>query len=137
MRYTRHPSKNPGERDTFSARPDPGDPPHGTLTAVDLATGGKHWQALTRDPLVGGVLATAGGLVFVGEGRGVLSAFHSESGEPLWEFRCGAGVNAPPVSYEVGGRQFVAVAAGGHELFRYPLGDAVVAFALPRSRPAH
>lgn len=130
MLYKRHPAVTPREPDTFSARPAKGETPHGTLTAIDLATGGKLWQTVTRDPLVGGVLATAGGLVFSGEGRGVLSAFHSESGEALWEFRCGAGVNAPPVSYAVGERQFIAVAAGGHKLFGFALGDAIIAFSL-------
>ncbi len=130
MRYTRHPSGTPGAPDTFSARPQKGEASHGTLTAIDLSTGAKRWQSKTPDPLVGGVLATAGGVVFTGEGRGVLSAFHSETGERLWEFRCGAGVNAPPVSYKAAGRQYIAVAAGGHKLFGFPLGDAVIAFAL-------
>ena len=43
----------------------------------------------------------------------------------------GAGVNAPPITYAVDGKQFVAVAAGGHRLFDFPLGDAVIAFGLP------
>ncbi len=131
MRYRRRPAATPGEADTFSARPAHGEATHGTLTAIELATGAVRWQVTTPDPLVGGTLATAGGLVFTGEGRGLLRAFHSDSGEALWEFRCGAGVNAPPVSYEAGGRQHIAVAAGGHQLFGYPLGDAVIAFTLP------
>jgi alcohol dehydrogenase (cytochrome c) len=107
-------------------------PKWGTLTAIDLYGEGKiRWQAKTAQPLVGGVLATAGDLVFVGEGNGNLSAFQAQTGAPLWQFNCGAGVNAPPVSYEVDGKQYIAVAAGGSALFGYRQGDAVVAFALP------
>ena len=51
--------------------------------------------------------------------------------ERLWHFQTGAGVNAPPVTYRADGRQYVVVAAGGHALFDFPQGDAVIAFALP------
>ena len=104
----------------------------GTLTAVDLAGGGKlRWQVKTDEPLVGGVLATAGGLVFSGAGRGRFAAFEAGTGRELWSFECPAGVNAPPITYRIGGRQYVAVAAGGNALFGFRQGDAVVAFALP------
>ncbi len=107
-------------------------PRWGTLTAIDLHAGGKiRWQAKTPEPLIGGVLATAGNLVFTGEGNGNLSAFHAQTGELLWQFNCGAGVNAPPVSYEIDGKQYLAVAAGGSALFGYRQGEAVVVFALP------
>ena len=108
------------------------EPRWGTLTAIDTRNGGRiRWQARSEHILVGGVLATAGGLVFMGEGDGHLSAFDSATGERLWQFRCGAGVNAPPITYAVDGVQYVAVAAGGHSMFGFPLGDALVAFALP------
>lgn len=104
----------------------------GTLTAIDLNASGKiAWQQKTGDPLLGGVLATAGGLVFTGEGKGDLSAFDAGSGARLWSFNCGAGVNAPPVTYAVGGQQFIAVAAGGNQLFGFRQGGAVIAFGLP------
>ena len=107
----------------------------GTLSAIDLAHEGRIvWQVRTEEPLVGGVLSTAGGLVFSGVGHGRFAAFDSASGERLWEARCEAGVNAPPVSYAVGGRQYVAVAAGGNALFGFRQGDAVVAFGLPDAR---
>lgn len=107
-------------------------PTWGTLTAIDLNAGGKiRWQVKTAEPLIGGVLATAGNLVFTGEGNGNLSAFHARTGELLWQFNCGAGVNAPPISYEIDGRQYVAVAAGGNALFGYRQGESVVVFALP------
>jgi glucose dehydrogenase len=106
-------------------------PKWGTLSAIDTRDGGRiAWQVKTPEPLIGGVLATAGDLVFTGEGNGNLSAFHAKTGELLWQFNCGAGVNAPPVSFEVNGRQYVAVAAGGSALFGYRQGEAVIAFAL-------
>jgi glucose dehydrogenase len=103
----------------------------GTLSAIDTRSGGKiRWQVKTGEPLIGGVLATAGDLVFTGEGNGNLSAFDAGSGERLWQFNCGAGANAPPIAFEVDGKQFVAVAAGGNALFGYRQGEAVIAFAL-------
>jgi alcohol dehydrogenase (cytochrome c) len=109
-----------------------GDERWGTLTALDLAGEGKvRWQVRTDEPLVGGVLATAGGLVFGGAGRGVFAAFGSGSGRRLWAWQCEAGVNAPPVTYRAGGHQVIAVAVGGNALFGFKQGDAVMAFALP------
>lgn len=108
-----------------------GGPQWGTLSAIDLREQGRiRWQVKTPDPLVGGVLATAGNLLFVGEGDGHFNAFDSRTGERLWRFDCGAGVNAPPVSFRVDGRQYVAVAAGGNQLFGYKTGDAVYVFGL-------
>ena len=104
----------------------------GTLSAVDLATGELRWQNKTALPLVGGVLATASGLVFTGQGDGRFSAFDAASGEELWHTTVEFGVNAPPVTYSVAGVQYVAVAAGGNKLFRFKTGDAVLAFRLPR-----
>lgn len=103
----------------------------GTLTALDLAHKGRiAWQTKMDQPLVGGVLATAGGLVFTGEGSGNFSAFDAQSGTKLWSFNCGAGVNAPPVSYEIDGKQYVAVAAGGSQIWGFRQGGAVVVFGL-------
>ena len=106
-------------------------PAWGTLSAIDTRAGGKlRWQVKTDQPLIGGVLATAGDLVFMGEGDGHFSAFDSKDGKRLWKFNAGAGVNGPPVSYRVGDTQFVAVPAGGHGLLRYPSGSALAAFSL-------
>jgi alcohol dehydrogenase (cytochrome c) len=105
----------------------------GTLTALDLANKGRVvWQTKTEKPLVGGVLATAGGLVFSGQGDGDFSAFDAETGANLWSFNCGAGVNAPPISYEIDGRQYVAVAAGGSQIWGFRQGGAVIVFGLSR-----
>ena len=107
-------------------------PKWGTLTAIDTTARGRiRWQVRTPEPLLGGVLATAGDLVFTGEGNGNLSAFDSATGERLWQFNCGAGVNAPPVSFEIDGRQYIAVAAGGNSLFGFRQGESVMVFALP------
>jgi glucose dehydrogenase len=115
----------------YTFEPAKGVPNWGTLSAIDLKTGALRWQQKTDEPLIGGTLATAGGLVFTGEGNGDFSAFDSKTGMRLWQFHCGAGVNAPPITYEVGGRQYIAVAAGGSQIWGFRQGGAVVVFALP------
>jgi alcohol dehydrogenase (cytochrome c) len=103
----------------------------GRLAAVNLDTGKLAWKFDTDQPLIGGVLATAGDLVFNGEGNGLFRAFDARTGKKLWEYQCGAGVNAPAVSYTVGGKQYVAVAAGGNTQLDFKRGNSVVVFALP------
>lgn len=103
----------------------------GTLSAIDTRSGKIRWQAHTMQPLIGGVLATAGGLVFTGEGNGNFDAFEAATGTRLWQANCGAGVNAPPIAYEVGGTEYIAVAAGGNALLGFPQGDGLMVFALP------
>jgi len=106
----------------------------GTLTAIDLSRKGRiAWQTRTDEPLVGGVLATAGNLVFTGEGNGDFSAFDARSGARLWSFNCGAGVNAPPMTYEIDGQQYIAVAAGGSQIWGFRQGGAVIVFSLPNA----
>jgi glucose dehydrogenase len=107
-------------------------PRWGQLSAIDTqASGAIKWQIKTSEPLVGGVLATAGDLLFMGEGNGKFNAYNAKTGELLWQHDCGAGVNAPPVTYEIGGRQYVAVAAGGNQLFGFKQGETIQVFALP------
>ena len=103
----------------------------GRLAAVNLDTGKMAWKFDTEQPLIGGVLATAGDLLFNGEGNGLFRAFDARSGQKLWEYQCGAGVNAPAVSYTVGGKQYVAVAAGGNTQLDFKRGNTVLVFALP------
>ena len=103
----------------------------GNLVAVNLDTGKLAWQHKTPQPLIGGVLATAGGLVFNGEANGWFKAFDSKTGKELWKYNCGAGVNAPAVSYEVNNKQYVAVAAGGNNQIDSKRGNSVFVFALP------
>jgi PQQ-dependent dehydrogenase (methanol/ethanol family) len=107
-----------------------GEPQYGLFSAVDLATGRIAWQKRVPDPMIGGALATAGGLVFTGTKDKRVLAYDAGSGDQLWQFAADAGVNAPPVSYAIGGRQYVAVAAGGNYQINAPRGDEVLAFAL-------
>ncbi len=102
----------------------------GTLVSIDLTTGKLDWTHRTQEPLIGGVLATAGGLVFTGEGNGNVVAVDATNGHTLWQYRCDAGANAPPITYEVDGVQYVAIAAGGNQLFGFPQGDQLAVFAL-------
>ncbi len=104
----------------------------GTVSAVDPDDGVIKWQEKTELPVISGALATAGGLLFHGQSNREFVARDLTDGRRLWSFQTGAGVNAPPVTYRVHGRQYVTVASGGHALFKYPLGDAVIAFALPQ-----
>jgi PQQ-dependent dehydrogenase (methanol/ethanol family) len=103
----------------------------GQLVAVNLDTGKIAWKHKTPQPLIGGVLATAGGVVFNGEASGWFKAFDAKTGKELWKFNCGAGVNAPAVSYMVGGKQYIAVAAGGNNQIDAKRGNSVFVFALP------
>ena len=119
--------------------------PWGSFTAVDLKTGEIKWQVplgTTRDlapfpfwfktgvPNTGGSLATAGGLVFIGATTDrYLRAFDQTSGDEVWRQRLPFTANATPMTYSVGGRQYLVVAAGGHG-WSEP-GDALIAFALP------
>ena len=98
---------------------------------MNLDTGKMAWKFDTDQPLIGGVLATAGDLVFNGEGNGLFRAFDASTGAKLWEYQCGAGVNAPAVSYTAGGKQYVAVAAGGNTQLDFKRGNSVVVFSLP------
>ncbi|MFI5013476.1 MAG: pyrroloquinoline quinone-dependent dehydrogenase [Hyphomicrobiales bacterium] len=100
----------------------------GNVTAVDYNTGKIRWQVKTQQPMIGGILATAGGLVFTGEGNGLFKAYDSETGATLWRFQAGAGVNAPPSSYTVEGKQYVVVAAGGNTQLDYKRGNLIIAF---------
>jgi alcohol dehydrogenase (cytochrome c) len=99
----------------------PTEPTTGSILAVNPATGATKWRTPTVTPPSGGLLATAGGLVFAGDREGYLMALDAESGKPLWKFQTGGAVIAPPISYLMDGKQYVVVAAGA----------ALMAFALP------
>jgi len=102
----------------------------GNVTAVDYNTGDIAWKVKTQQPMIGGILATGGGLVFTGEGNGMFRAYNSENGELMWQHKAKAGVNAPPSSYNVDGRQYIVVAAGGNVQLDYPRGNEILAFSL-------
>src|SRR5712671_2355967 len=102
----------------------------GNITAVDYNTGNIKWQVKTPEPMIGGILATAGGLVFTGEGNGKFAAYNSSNGKELWNFRAGAGVNAPPSTYTADGKQYVVVGAGGNTQVDFRRGNNIIAFSL-------
>ena len=102
----------------------------GNITAVDYNTGKIKWKVKTEQPMIGGILPTAGGLVFAGEGNGMFKAYDADTGSMLWKFQAGAGVNAPPSSYTVDGQQYIVVAAGGNAQLNYKYGNNIIAFKL-------
>ncbi|HKR65083.1 MAG TPA: PQQ-binding-like beta-propeller repeat protein [Thermoanaerobaculia bacterium] len=124
----------------------------GAFIAIDANTGNvvPNWRYETKPHPIGGTLATAGDLVFAGESNGFFDALDARTGKLLWQYRCGAGVNAAPMTYAVKDakgkmHQYVAVAVGGlagaslpnaqigdPNAFRYfRSGDSVIVFALP------
>ncbi len=129
-------------------------PPWGNLTAIDVSNGRIAWQVplgvtdslpaalqKTGRPNVGGPLATATGLVFIGASDDSrFRAFDTATGRELWTFRLGASAHATPISYRGrDGRQYVAVvSAGGSYLGSPGTASRLVVFALPRQgeRPA-
>ena len=100
----------------------------GQLVAVDYNTGKIKWKVKTPQPMIGGALATAGGVVFAGEANGEFKAYDSSSGKILWSFSAGAGVNAPPSAYTVGGKEYVVVGAGGNAQIDAKRGNLILAF---------
>ncbi|PYV16719.1 MAG: pyrrolo-quinoline quinone, partial [Acidobacteria bacterium] len=122
-------------------------PPWGTLNAISLNTGKYIWKipfgefpSLVKQGIrntgsenYGGPLVTAGGLLFIGatDLDSKMHAFDKATGKLLWEAALPAAGNATPATYEVAGRQFVVIAAGGGKSGA-PSGGSYVAFALPR-----
>jgi PQQ-dependent dehydrogenase (methanol/ethanol family) len=115
----------------------PGSPRAGTLTAMDPATNRIVWQKRTKYPIGGGsgLLSTASGLMFHGESDGRLLAWDMQGNE-LWSFQTGAGANAPAITYEVNGEQYVAILSGGNRGFQMSApGDSLWAFKLGGTIP--
>ncbi|MGB2628107.1 MAG: PQQ-binding-like beta-propeller repeat protein [Candidatus Acidiferrum sp.] len=127
-------------------------PPWGTLNAINLNTGEYVWKiplgeypALAAQGVTntgtenyGGPVVTAGGLLFIGATNfdKKFRAFDKSTGKLLWETKLPFAGNATPATYEINGRQFVVIAAGGGKDPSSPSGGIYVAFALPDSRPA-
>jgi quinoprotein glucose dehydrogenase len=120
-------------------------PPWGTLNAINLNTGEYLWRVplgefaeLTKKGIAptgtenyGGPVVTAGGLVFIGATKDEkFRAFDKKTGKVLWETTLPAGGYATPSTYQVNGRQYVVISAGGAKMGT-KAGDAIVAFALP------
>ncbi|WP_114751084.1 outer membrane protein assembly factor BamB family protein [Pleomorphovibrio marinus] len=121
-------------------------PPWGTLNAIDLNTMSISWKvplgsypALrergignTGTQSFGGCVATDGGLVFIGGSADeMFRAFDAATGDVLWEYKLPYGGYAVPSVYEVDGKQYIVIAAGGGNRIGTPSGDTYVAFALP------
>lgn len=134
IKYTLHetPAKDGKEAIRYAASEPANEPRWGLLSSIDLATGKIIWQHKTDQPLVGGVLVTAGGLVFTGEGNGHFDAFDAKTGQLLWQASNEYGVNAPPITYQIDGEQYIAVAAGGSSIFGYKQGDHLLVYKLKR-----
>jgi len=117
----------------------------GALRAIDPATGKIVWEYKNPAPLWGGVLTTKGNLVFTGTPEGFLKAFDAKTGKELWKFQTGSGVVGVPVTWEMDGEQYVAVASGwggavplwGGEVAKkikdIPQGGMLWVFKLPKS----
>jgi alcohol dehydrogenase (cytochrome c) len=101
----------------------PGDPPKRYLRAIDIHTGKVVWEVDQKlpSPNYGGVLSTAGGVLFYSESTGAFAAVDAQTGNSLWHFETGQSPKASPMTYMVNGRQFVAIASGAN----------VLSFALP------
>ncbi|WP_336971262.1 membrane-bound PQQ-dependent dehydrogenase, glucose/quinate/shikimate family [Sphingobium aromaticiconvertens] len=129
-------------------------PPYGRINAVDLRTGKMVWSHIfgtSRDsgplalptfvpipmgvPNIGGSVATASGLTFIGATQEhAFRAYETETGRLLWKARLPAGGNASPTAYwsNASGRQFVVIAAGGHGAMLSGASDQLIAYALPK-----
>jgi quinohemoprotein ethanol dehydrogenase len=102
-----------------------------TLTAMDVTTNKIVWQKHGQGEENKGELATAGGLLFTGQSDGNMKAYDAKTGDELWSFQVGWGVGAPPMTYQVGDTQYMAVAVGGNRGGVTTLdGDAVWSFSL-------
>jgi quinohemoprotein ethanol dehydrogenase len=121
---------NPGERYLGSAFGGMPIGANGIFAALDMKTNHLLWQQRWKDTCYSGSVASAGGLVFVGRNDGRLTALNSSTGQRLWDFQTGAGVNAPPSVFEYQGDEYVAVYSGGSLFASAPRGDSVFLFSL-------
>ncbi|MGD8870453.1 MAG: PQQ-binding-like beta-propeller repeat protein, partial [Gemmatimonadota bacterium] len=107
----------------------------GRVTAVDATDGSVRWVHTTERPMVGAVTATAGDVLFVGELTGDLVALDAESGEELFRSYTGGPIGGGVVSYEVDGKQYVAVSSGDPSILNWRLGHegapTLLVYSLP------
>jgi alcohol dehydrogenase (cytochrome c) len=93
---------------------------HGAIRAVDPATGERKWEFKMNDVTDAGILTTASDLLFSGGREGYFYALDARTGAPLWRANVGGSVASGAMSYSVGGRQYIGVAAG-NSLFTFAL----------------
>lgn len=105
-------------------------PQRGTVTAIDVKTNKIAWQQNWDAIAYSGILTTKGNLLFTGHNDGRLIAYDAKTGDQVWEFMTDAGVNAPPITYEVDGVQYISVFAAGNSLAGTKHGDKVYTFKL-------
>jgi alcohol dehydrogenase (cytochrome c) len=118
------PAHRPGRPFIGSAFfPQPEEKEEGVVRAIEPATGKTRWEFKEFGGAWAGVLSTAGGLVFSGDGQGNFIALNAATGEDVWHIMLGAPIQTAAMSYAVDGRQFITIAAGG----------AVFTFALPQA----
>lgn len=115
----------------------------GHLDAFDPVSGKRQWSYRSKYPLLASTLATAGNLIFSGDPEGHFFALNALTGEKLWSFSTGSGHRGSPITYSVGGRQYVAVPSGWGsaaagalpqiwpETEDFPSGATLFVFALP------
>ncbi len=114
---------------------------YGNLAAIEVATGVVKWRFRDNRPMMGGVLSTAGGVVFSGTLEGEALALDAKTGKVVWRFRAGGGVRSQPVAYQLDGRTYVAIPTGSFTALdsfaagvnRVPEGGTLFVFALPKS----
>ena len=85
---------------------------YGHISAIDYQSGEVRWRYRDPEPIMAGVLSTAGGLVFTGSQDGHALALDAATGEMLWRFRIGGGIRSQPVAYQIDGETYVAIASG-------------------------
>jgi alcohol dehydrogenase (cytochrome c) len=85
---------------------------YGQFSAIAATSGARQWRYADTPLMVGGTLATGGGLVFTGSQSGHVMAFNDTTGEVLWKFDVGAPVRGQPITYKVDDRQYVAIPIG-------------------------
>ena len=108
---------------------------NGSIVAWDPVAGEARWEKPHAGPWNGGMLSTAGNLLFQGNAAGELVAYRADTGEELWAFDAQTGIVAPPVTFRLDGKQYVAVAAGWGGALALVGGEALTAGPIPnRSR---
>jgi alcohol dehydrogenase (cytochrome c) len=103
----------------------------GVLKALDPMTGKAKWEAPSELPRFSGVLSTAGGVVFSGQLTGEFEAFNAETGQKLWSFQTGSGIEGQPITWEQDGEQYVAVSVGIGGVYSLFSGDERLASIPP------